>query len=87
VISDDAFNSSSISTVVVVVITSNRRLAKAAGNFELASSQTGLPKVSVVNVSQLYTIDKSQLLTRVRMLRKDVIATLEVGLKFSLGLV
>lgn len=86
VISDDAFNASSIATVVVVILTSNMRFARARGNLELASSVTGLPKASTVNDSQLYTIDRMQLLSRVKMLRKEVIADLDVGLKLSLGL-
>lgn len=59
IIQDDIFNQSSIRTVIVVVITSNIQLAQAPGNVLLPSQASGLPKDSVINVSQILTIDKT----------------------------
>jgi mRNA interferase MazF len=57
VIQADAWNRSRIQTVIVAVITSNMNLADAPGNVLLPSDRTGLPRDSVVNVSQLLTVD------------------------------
>ncbi|MBI1320610.1 MAG: type II toxin-antitoxin system PemK/MazF family toxin [Candidatus Hydrogenedens sp.] len=61
IVQGSAFNRSRISTVVCVVLTSNLRLAEAPGNVLLTSGQTGLPKDSVANVSQIVTLDRSVL--------------------------
>jgi mRNA interferase MazF len=59
IVQDDIFTQSRINTVIVIVITSNTKLAEAPGNILLQSKATGLPKDSVANVSQLFTIDKN----------------------------
>jgi mRNA interferase MazF len=65
VVQNDAFNASRISTVVVAVITSNLRLRHAFGNVSLRRGEAGLPRSSVVNISQLTTIDKDQMTDRI----------------------
>jgi mRNA interferase MazF len=64
IIQDDSFTISRINTVIVAVLTSNLALAAAPGNILLPSKSTGLPKDSVLNVSQLLTLDKSMLTER-----------------------
>ena len=59
ILSADSFNRSAIRTVVAVVVTSNTRLAAAPGNVFLTTTETGLGKDSVVNVSQIVTLDKA----------------------------
>lgn len=59
IVQADAFNRSRINTVIAAVITSNLRLAQAPGNVRLSERASGLKKESVVNVSQLITLDKS----------------------------
>lgn len=61
VVQGDALNASRISTTVVCALTSNLRLAHAPGNVALDHGEAGLPKQSVVNVSQVFTIDKDEL--------------------------
>jgi mRNA interferase MazF len=58
VIQNDLFNASRIGTVVACALTSNLALADAPGNVLLRKGEGGLPKESVVNVSQLYTVDR-----------------------------
>jgi mRNA interferase MazF len=65
VIQNNVFNQSRIRTVVVCVITSNLRLAAAPGNVRLQRGEGNLPKSSVVNVSQLYTVDKADLVEKI----------------------
>ena len=61
VIQNNAFNASRISTVVVASITGNLRLGQAFGNVTLRMGEAGLPKRSVVNISQIATVDRSML--------------------------
>lgn len=86
VVSTDAFNDSRISTVIVAVITSNLRLAAAPGNVRLSSRDSGLPKESVVNVSQVLTVDKSVLRERIGHLSGPRLDEVEDGLRGVLGL-
>ena len=61
VVQNNAFNASRIHTVVVCAITTNLRLANAPGNVLLHQGEGNLPKRSVVNVSQLFTVDRDDL--------------------------
>ena len=61
VIQNNVFNRSRISTVVVCALTSNLKRAAAPGNVLLARGEANLPKQSVVNISQIFTVDKTQL--------------------------
>ncbi len=61
VIQNNVFNRSRIRTVVVCALTSNLKRATAPGNVLLEPGEANLPKQSVVNVSQIFTVDKSDL--------------------------
>ena len=60
IVSANSFNRSRINTVIAAVITSNLRLADAPGNVRLPVRGTGLSKPSVVNVSQIITLDRDE---------------------------
>lgn len=61
VVQNNVFNQSRIPTVVVRPLTSNLKCADAPGNVLLNEGKGNLPKRSVVNVSQVFTVDKAQL--------------------------
>jgi mRNA interferase MazF len=61
VIQNNVFNRSRINTVVVCALTSNLKRAQAPGNVMLEKREANLPKQSVVNVSQIFTVDKRDL--------------------------
>ena len=61
VVQNDIFNQSAIATSVVCLITSNLKRADAPGNVLLKKGEANLPKASVVNVSQILTVDKAEL--------------------------
>lgn len=86
IVQSNAFNSSRIGTVVVAVITSNVALADAPGNVRVSKSDSGLPQLSVINVSQLITLDKATLTAKVRLLPADVLGSVDEGLKLVLAL-
>jgi len=86
IVSSDVFNQSRIRTVVAVVLTSNLRLAEAPGNVLIAATDSGLPKDSVANVSQVITIDKRFLTKRCGRLSSLASKTLDSGLRLVLSL-
>ncbi len=86
IIQSNDFTRSRIATVIVVVITSNTKLAQAPGNVFLPHNTTGLPKDSVANVSQVVTIDKNLLTERVGILTSDLFEQVEVGLRLVMSL-
>lgn len=86
VIQDDTFTQSRISTVIVVIVTSNIQLAAAPGNVLIPHEASGLPKDSVANISQILTIDKTFLAQRVGALPDDLQAEVDEGLRTILYL-
>lgn len=85
VVQGDAFNRSTLRTVVCVALTSNLGWADAPGNVRLALRSTGLPRESVVNVSQVVTIDKSDLTERVGKLSRAKLELVLAGIDVVLG--
>ena len=85
IIQSDDFNRSKIRTVVALAIMSNLNLAAAPGNVPLARRGTGLTKKSVVNVSQIVTLDRRFLSERVGPVSDTVLAQIETGLRLVLG--
>lgn len=86
VVQSDAYNSSRIQTIIAVVITSNLRQERAPGNLLLTRKQSRLPRKSVVNVSQIITLDKSYLAKRVTKLSPKLVSAIEDGLRLVLSL-
>lgn len=87
VVQANAFNDSRIATVIVAVVTSNLALAEAPGNVRITKTDSGLPRASVVNVSQLITLDRAILASRIRALPGAVMDKVDSGLKLALALV
>ncbi len=81
VVQSDEFNRSHISTVIVAVITSNIDLSRAPGNVFLSKRSAGLPRESVVNVSQILTLNKTFLTEKVGRLPKSKREDVEDGLR------
>jgi len=65
VIQNNLFNQSKISTIVVCTLTSNLKRANAPGNVLLRKGEGGLKKDSVVNISQMITINKTDLVEKI----------------------
>jgi mRNA interferase MazF len=86
VVQADAFNRSRIQTVIVAVITGNIDLADAPGNVLLPADTTGLPRDSVVNVSQLLTLDRGFLTERAGSLPPRAQHSVDRGLRTVLQL-
>jgi mRNA interferase MazF len=86
VIQADPYNASRLSTTLVAVITSNTALATMPGNVFLPAVASGLPKDSVLNVTALVTIDKSDLDQPVGALPASLMAEIDRGLRRVLDL-
>ena len=85
VVQSNPFNHSRIATVIVAVVTSNLALASAPGNVRVGKSESGLAKPSVVNVSQILTLDRALLTRRVRGLPADTMRQIDEGLRLAIG--
>jgi mRNA interferase MazF len=86
VVQANAFNDSRISTVIVLAITSNLALSAAPGNVRINKSASGLNRTSVINVSQVLTLDRAYLSKRVKALPANLLNSLNDGLRLSMGL-
>jgi mRNA interferase MazF len=86
IIQSDEFNRSRIRTVIAAVLTTNLRLAEAPGNILVTTDETGLSQDSVVNISQIITVDKSFLTAQVSQVSDHVMLLVEDGLRLVLAL-
>lgn len=86
IVQADSFNVSKIRTVIVVPLTTNLRLADAPGNFLLPQRSSMLPRDSVVNVSQLITVDRDYLTEYITELPPKAVRALDEGLRLVLDL-
>jgi mRNA interferase MazF len=86
VIQADPYNASRLNTTLAAVITSNPGLAAMPGNVFVPAIASGLPKDSVVNVTALVTLDKTDLDPTVGQLPSSLMHEVDRGLRRALGL-
>ena len=86
IVQAEEFNRSNIQTVLCATLTTNLALSQAPGNLRLPARATGLPKPSVVNVSQLITADRRFLTEKLRRLPKTMMDQVDEGLRLVLNL-
>jgi len=82
IIQNDLFNRSDIRTTICAVITSNMKLSQMPGNITLEKGVAGLDKTSVINFSQIATIDRTRLIEQISMLPKKYIDKINESIKF-----
>jgi mRNA interferase MazF len=82
----DTFTASRIATIMAVVITTNLRVAAAPGNVLLRATESGLQQDSVINVSQIVTLDKLMLDKRVGQVTPRTLELVEHGIRLVLDL-
>lgn len=81
VLQADAYNRSRLATAVCAVVTSNTKLAAMPGNVFLPAAASGLPRDSVVNVTALVTLDKSDLATPAGQVPDALMSAVDAGLR------
>ncbi|MDZ7698113.1 MAG: type II toxin-antitoxin system PemK/MazF family toxin [Deltaproteobacteria bacterium] len=86
IVQNDDFNKSRINTVVVAVLTTNLSLQAAPGNVFLTKRSTRLTRDSVVNVSQIITLDKSFMTEHISAISPDKMRDVDDGLRLVLNL-
>ena len=86
IVQSNEFNESAIRTSICAAMTSNMRLADAPGNVRVTRRVSGLPQESVVNVSQLITLDKQRLTEKVGRLPAESLRDVEAGIRLVLAL-
>lgn len=84
VIQNNVFNSSRIHTVVICALTSNLRRAQAPGNVLLNEGEANLTKQSVVNISQIFTVDKQDLVEKIGILSASRVSQILAGIQLLL---
>lgn len=80
VIQNDVLNSSQIRTVIVCALTTNLRRARAIGNVLLEAGEADLAEQSVVNVSQVFTVDQALLTDKIGKLSRKRVRQILAGL-------
>ncbi|XZO02725.1 MAG: type II toxin-antitoxin system PemK/MazF family toxin [Microcoleus sp.] len=80
VIQNDVLNSSQIRTIIVCALTTNLRRARAIGNVLLEPGEADLAEQSVVNVSQIFTVDKALLTDKIGKLSRQRVGQILAGL-------
>lgn len=86
VIQSDPYNASRLATVLTAAITSNTSLAAMPDNVFLPAVATGLPRDSVVNVTALVTLNKTDLSDRIGEVSPNIMHEVDRGLRRVLGL-
>jgi mRNA interferase MazF len=86
VVQDNDFNRSAISTVIVVAVTTNMDLARAPGNVTCRPRAGGLSRASIINISQIATVDRKRLVDRIGRLPESVMRQVDDGLRLILTL-
>lgn len=86
IVQDDAFNRSKIQTTICLVLSSNMRLALAPGNVAVSKKESRLSKDSVINVSQVVTVDRRFLSEKASRISAKTMKAVDSGLRLALGL-
>ncbi len=86
IVQADPFNTSRLATIIALVLTTNQRLAVLPGNVFLPAQATGLPKDSVVNVTAVVTLNKSDCRDLAGTIPPYLMGTIDQGLRTVLNL-
>ena len=86
VVQGNAVNDSKINTVIMLAITSTLKYGTLPGNVTLRKGEANMPKVCVINVSQIKSVDKSSIREKIGTLSKNKMAAIENGIRLILDL-
>ena len=84
VIQNNVFNQSKINTVVVCAVTSNLKRGKAPGNVLLQKGEGNIKKDSVVNITQIITVNKSDLVEKIGSISQARVTEIIEGVRLSI---
>jgi mRNA interferase MazF len=86
VVQHDAFNESTIRTIIVLPLTSNVRLADAPGNVLVNKKELGLPEDSVIMTAQFFALDRQKFIEKISKIKKETMKKVENGMMLALGI-
>ncbi len=86
VVQHDRLNDSKLNTAIVLAITSNMRFGDLPGNVTLQKGEAKMPKKSVVNVTQIKTVDKNSLKEKIGTLSKERMAEVYDGIRLVMDM-
>lgn len=86
IVSNDEYNDSGLDTVLVVTVTTAERLFDMPGNVILPARGTGLKQESVVNVTQISTVDRIDLVRRIGRVPNALMVSIDAGLRQVMSL-
>lgn len=86
ILQNDAFTRSKLNTIIIAPLTTNLSLAAAPGNTLVKKRDSRLPADSVINLSQIVTIDKLRLIEKVGKLNPAILKQVDEGIKLVLAL-
>jgi mRNA interferase MazF len=86
IVQDDHFNRSNLATVIILSLTSNRKYEGVPGNIFLPKEHSRLSKDSVINATQLTTIDKTWLDEFITEIPQHIVNEVDRSLSLVLGL-
>ena len=86
VVQSDLFNRSKMNTVIIAAITSNLKYERLPGNVRLLQGEAGIPKASVINLSQLHAIDRAYIVEKIGTVSGTKLEQLKNGMRILFGL-
>lgn len=86
IVSADSYNRSELRTVTVAVLTTNTQLAALPGNVSVPADLDAVEADSVVNVTQIATVDRGALEERIGALPDWLMAQVDAGLGRALAI-
>ena len=86
VLQNDLLNDSKLNTVIVAAITSTMKFGDLPGNVKLHKGEANLPRPSVINMTQIKTVDKRSLRAKIGTLSKDRMTQVHDGLNLIMDL-
>lgn len=81
VIQADAFNRSRINTVIVAAITSQLKYESMPGNIRLLKGEAGISKASVINITQIHSIDRAFIASRIGSIGTEKLEQVKAGMR------
>lgn len=86
VVQANGFNKTDIDSVIIAISTTNLRLARMPGNVQIPAGTAGLREDSVINITQLFTVDKTDMLELLGSVPSSIMQQIDEGLRLVLSL-
>lgn len=86
VVQNDILNDTKLNTVVVLAVTSTFKFGELPGNIALQKGEANMPMKSVINVTQIKSVDKKSLREKIGTLSKEKMSEVYNGIKLAMNI-